>query len=166
MPIAPTIEHYLANRHVDYDLVAHQATESSLHTAGTCHIPADRIAKGVVVRAGDGYVLVVLPASHRVSRGDLKARFGKDCEFATEHELDQLFPDCAHGAIPAVGQCYGLSLLIDDSIEAAPDVYMEAGDHETLIRMSHSQFSDLMAQAQHGRFSAQMPTGNASATWG
>jgi len=47
MSIAPTLRHYLANRHVDYDLVAHQATASSLQTAGTCHIPPESLAKGV-----------------------------------------------------------------------------------------------------------------------
>jgi Ala-tRNA(Pro) deacylase len=155
MPIAPTLGHYLANRHVDYDLVAHQATASSLHTAGTCDIPADRLAKGVVLRAGDGYVLVVLPASHRISRGDLKARFGRDCEFATEHELDQLFPDCAHGAVPPLGDCYGLDVLVEDSMREPPEIYFEAGDHATLVHMSQAQFERLTAHAPHGCFTAR-----------
>jgi hypothetical protein len=30
---------------------------------------------------------------------------------------------------------------------------MEAGDHETLIRMNHAQFAHLAAGARHGRFS-------------
>ncbi len=119
-----------------------------------------------MLRRDGGYVLAVLPASRHLHLTDLRDQLGDNVQMAKEFEIDGLFPDCAHGAIPAVGQCYGLSLLVDDSIEAAPDVYMEGGDHETLIRMSHSQFADLMAQAQHGRFSAQMPTGNASAMWG
>jgi Ala-tRNA(Pro) deacylase len=31
---------------------------------------------------------------------------------------------------------------------------MEAGDRETLLHMSHAQFSRLTANALHGRFSA------------
>jgi Ala-tRNA(Pro) deacylase len=37
---------------------------------------------------------------------------------------------------------------------AQPDVYMEAGDHETLLHMGHAQFARLTASAPHGRFSA------------
>jgi Ala-tRNA(Pro) deacylase len=150
--IAPTLQRYLTNRHINYDLVAHQATMSSMHTAGACRIPADRLAKAVVLRTGDGYMLAVLPASHRIRRSDLKARFGSDCALATEHELDQLFPDCAHGAIPAVGECYGLDVVIEDSMRDPPDVYFESGDHATVVHMSQEQYARLTADAPHGCF--------------
>jgi Ala-tRNA(Pro) deacylase len=37
--------------------------------------------------------------------------------------------------VPAVGKCYGLDLIVDDSINAQPDIYMEAGDHQTLLHL-------------------------------
>jgi Ala-tRNA(Pro) deacylase len=166
MSIAPTLQRYLAANNIQYDVVAHEPTMSSNRTAEACHISGNCLAKAVVLRRDGGFMLAVLPASHHLHLTDLRDALGENVQMAKEPEIDQLFPDCAHGAIPAVGQCYGLPLLVDDSIEAVPVIYMEAGDHETLIRMSHAQFSDLMAQAPHGRFSAQMPTGNASAVWG
>lgn len=166
MSIAPTLQRYLASNNIQYDVIAHEPTMSSTRTAEACHISGNCLAKAVVLKHDGGYVMAVLPASRHLHLNDLRDSLGENIEMAEESEIDKLFPDCAHGAVPAIGQCYGLSLLVDDSIEAAPDVYMEAGDHETLIRMSHSQFSDLMAQARHGRFSEQMPTGNAAATWG
>jgi len=39
-------------------------------------------------------------------------------DMANESEITQLLRDCAHGGVPAVGNCYGLDLLVDDSIEA------------------------------------------------
>ena len=51
-------------------------------------------------------------------------------------------------------KCYGLDIIVDDSIEAQPEIYMEAGDHETLLHMGHAQFARLTANAPHGRFSA------------
>ena len=74
-----------------------------------------------------------------------------------EPEIDALFPDCAHGAVPALGHCYALPLIVDDSIEAQPEIYMEAGDHETVLRISHAQFARLMENARHGRFSEKLP---------
>jgi Ala-tRNA(Pro) deacylase len=150
--IAQTLQKYLARQHVDYDLVAHAATLSSSATAGACRIPPDRLAKGVVLRTGDGYVLAVLPACHRLRCGNLRARFGKDCALATEHELDQLFSDCAHGAVPPVGECYGLDVILDDSMREQPEIYFEGGDHATLVHMSQRHFARLTANAPHGCF--------------
>lgn len=165
MSIAPTLQRYLKANNVQYDVIAHAPTMSSTRTAEACRISGNCLAKGVVLKRDGSYVLAVLPASRHLHLADLRASLGENIEMAEERELDKLFPDCAHGAVPAVGQCYGLSLLVDDSIETAPDIYIEAGDHETLIHLSHSQFSDLMAKATHGRFSAQMPKGNASVFW-
>jgi Ala-tRNA(Pro) deacylase len=78
---------------------------------------------------------------------------GRDVDLAPEDEIDQLFRDCAHGAVPPVGACYGLDVIVDDSIDEKPDIYLEGGDHQTLIHMSHAQFARLMADARHGHFS-------------
>ena len=72
---------------------------------------------------------------------------------AAEHEIEELFDDCVPGAIPPVGECYGLDTVVDDSIEEQPEVYLEGGDHATLVHMTHAQFASLTATARHGSFS-------------
>ena len=71
----------------------------------------------------------------------------------TKTEIRQLFPDCALGAVPPVGEAYELDVIVDDSIQEQPDVYLEGGDHATLVHMDQAQFARLMAEARHGRFS-------------
>src|SRR5579885_646737 len=156
MAIAGTLLQHLAAKHIDYDLVQHPATMSSIRTAKACHIPAHCVAKGVVLRRGDRYVLAVLPASHYLQRADLKRQLGGSFALATERELDKLFPDCAHGAIPPVGECYGLNIVVEDSIREQPDVYFEAGDHAPLVHISQTQFARLTGCAPHGRFSVHV----------
>jgi len=73
---------------------------------------------------------------------------------ASEGEIEGLFEDCARGAVPAVGECYGLDTVIDDSLDEQPDVYFEGGDHATLVHMSHAQFANLTAAARHASFSS------------
>jgi Ala-tRNA(Pro) deacylase len=152
MTIAPTLQKYL-DRNVTYDVLTHEPTMSSTRTAQACHISGDRLAKAVVLRHNGGYVLAVLPASHHIQLADLKSQIGDDLELADEKDIRRLFPDCALGAIPAVGECYELDVIVDDSIEDQPDVYLEAGDHATLVHMDRAQFARLMAEARHGRFS-------------
>jgi Ala-tRNA(Pro) deacylase len=139
---------------IGYDLVGHEPTMSSIRTAEAGHIPGDCLAKGIVLRSDDGYMLAVLPASHHIQLSDLKVELGREVHLATEPEIGQVFRDCDRGAIPPVGACYGLNVIIDDSIARQPDLYFEGGDHATLVHMSGSEFARLNPQAQHGSFSA------------
>jgi Ala-tRNA(Pro) deacylase len=154
MSIALTLERYLDAKSVKYDVIAHEPTNSSMQTAKICHIPSDRLAKAVLLRDEVGYALAVLPASHHIRLAELRRQFGDDVSLASEREIEELFQDCERGAIPAVGECYGLDVVIDASIEDQPEVYFEGGDHTTLVHMSGDQFADLTASARHGSFSA------------
>ena len=153
MSIAPTLHNYLAAENIQYEEIPHEFSMSSNRTAEACHISGDRLAKGIVLRRDGEYMLAVMPASHHLRLSELRTKLGDNVHMADKTEINRLFSDCAHGAVPAVGKCYGLDIIVDDSIQAQPDVYLEGGDHTTLIHISQAQFSRLMAGARHGRFS-------------
>jgi Ala-tRNA(Pro) deacylase len=71
-------------------------------------------------------------------------------ELADEGDFPMLFRDCRPGAVPAIGEAYGVETIIDDAIDDASDVYFEAGDHENLVHVTHRAFAELMAHAWHG----------------
>lgn len=152
MAIAPTLQKYLDQK-VAYEVMTHEPTMSSTRTAQACGISGDRLAKGIVLRHNGGYMLAVLPASYHIRLDDLRKQIGDDLDLAKEDDVARLFRDCARGAVPPVGECYGLDVVVDDSIEQQPEVYMEAGDHATLVHMDRTQFAELMIDAQHARFS-------------
>ena len=153
MSIAPTLHRYLAAENILYDEIPHDPTMSSTRTAEACHVSGDRLAKAVVLRRDGRYMLAVVPASHHLKLSELRARLGGDIDIANKTEINRLFADCAQGAVPPIGTCYGLDLIVDDSIQTQPEVYMEAGDHKTLLHLSQAQFGRLTANALHGRFS-------------
>ncbi|HEY6995085.1 MAG TPA: YbaK/EbsC family protein [Xanthobacteraceae bacterium] len=152
MSIAPTLQRHL-DSNVTYDVITHDATMSSTRTAQACHVSGECLAKAIVLRHDGGYMLAVLPASHHIRLTDLKRQVGDDVALADEGEIGRLFPDCTLGAIPAIGECYGLDVIVDDSIQERPEIYLEGGDHTTLVHMDQAQFGRLMAEARHGRFS-------------
>lgn len=153
MAIAPTLRTFLAEKQIEYDLLTHEPTPSSSRTAQASGISGDRLAKAIVLRNSKGHMLAVLPASHHIDLADLKAQVGEDVRLASEGELVELFRDCAEGAVPPIGECYGLDVIVDQTIEEQPEVYLEGGDHQTLIHMARDQFTRLTAAARHGRFS-------------
>jgi Ala-tRNA(Pro) deacylase len=152
MTIAPTLQQHL-DRNVTYDVITHDPTMSATRTAQACHVSGNRLAKAVVLRRDGGFMLAVVPASHHLDLADLRRQIGDDVALADEGEIKRLFPDCTLGAVPPVGECYDLDVIIDDSIGEQPDVYLEGGDHMTLVHVDRAQFARLMADARHGRFS-------------
>ncbi len=151
MSIAPKLQQCLDEAHADYDLVEHQPTKSSLETAKASSVPAEQVAKAVLLDTDDQYLLAVLPSDRRVELSELRSELGRKPRLASEDEIKSLFNDCDVGAIPPAG--YGITTIVDDAIEQQPDVYFEAGDHASLVHMNHDQFSRLMKGARHGQFS-------------
>ena len=152
MTLSPTLQKHL-DQTVTYELIPHAPTMSSARTAEACHVPGDALAKAVVLRRDDGYMMAILPASRHLHLSTLKMQLGHKVDLATEEEVARLFGDCDRGAVPPVGECYGLDVIVDNSIDAGRHVYMESGDHATLIRMEGAQFARLTAKAWRGHFS-------------
>ena len=152
MTVAPTLQKYL-DQTVTYEIISHDPTMSSTRTAEACHVPGDCLAKGVVLRRDGGYLLAILPASHHIDMSDLKMQLGHKVDLASEDEIERLFEDCERGAVPPLGECYGLDVIVDNSIDARRHVYLEGGDHATLIRLEGPQFARLTAKAWRGHFS-------------
>lgn len=153
MAMASTLRAYLEERGIHYDLVSHPLTADSMSTAALAHVPGDQLAKSVVLEDERGYLMVVLPSTHRVRLGTLHKSLHRPLGLATERELARLFADCKTGAVPAVGQAYGLETMVEDSFGDCPDVYFEAGDHAALVHLSGREFGRLMEGLPHGQFS-------------
>jgi Ala-tRNA(Pro) deacylase len=156
MSIAAKLLKHLNRKQIVFDVAQHRTTYNAMSSAESCRISPDFIAKGVVLRTSEGYTLAVLPASQRISRSRLQSVLGEACLLATENELDQLFEDCAHGAIPPIGECYGLDVVVEASICDPPDIYFEGGDHATLVHISQKQFAQLTKNARFAHFAAAL----------
>jgi len=155
MGIALTLAQYLIDRGVAYNFVPHPHTQTASASAAASNVPADSVAKAVVLRGGDGFMLAVLPASRHIRFDELRRLLGNDVDIAGEEQVETLFLDCEPGSVPALGAAYGLNVVVDDSLAQQPDVYFEGGDHANLVRISGTSFQQLMVDARHGRFSGR-----------
>lgn len=154
MGIAITLQQYLEAQSVPYDVMEHKRTGCSARTADASHVPGECVAKAVVVRHKDGYVLAVVPASRQVRLEEVGRLLQRPVALATEDELCALFPDCEHGAVPPIAAAYGLGAVVDASLEQREHIYFEGGDHCALVHVTGGQFDRLFANAPHGQLSA------------
>jgi len=149
MAIATTLINYLEDKGVNYDLVEHEHTSTSFATARAAQLPAHQVAKAVVLRDDEGYVVSVLPTNHSLEIDWVNEELNRNLELAQEEEFKALFEDCEPGAVPALGEAYGLQVIWDDDLLYTSDVYIEAGDHEHLIWLDRRSFKKLMLSLPH-----------------
>jgi len=154
MAIAKTVKSYLDSHKLSYEVVQHPHTSSSAETADAAYIWGDQLAKSVVLEDESGYVIAVLPASHRVDLKKLRQKMRRRLELATEAELGEIFRDCEVGAVPPLGDAYGVPVVYDDRLRKLGTVYFEGGDHEDLVHMDGPEFMRLLEGAIHGSISA------------
>jgi Ala-tRNA(Pro) deacylase len=109
----------------------------------------------VLVDDGMGYLLAVIPATHRLNLEMLRRTLHRPVELATEGELEDLFPDCEIGAVPPLGSAFGLETVVDQKLMERPEIWFEAGDHEDLVHMSGASFRSLMGSATRAEISTQ-----------
>lgn len=155
MSIANQLKSYLENRGAEYRLKTHPHSGYSMETAEKAHVPGDALAKGILVKDEDGYLLVVLPSDYHVDLQVLQGLLHQEVKLATESEVKTLFSDCETGAVPPIGAAYGVKTIWDPntSLGRLTKIYFEAGDHQHLVGVSGEQFHELMASAERGKFS-------------
>lgn len=156
MAIAISLQEYLKDNAIDYEVLPHPYTTSSMSTAEAAQISGEIIAKSVILEDNNGYVMAVLPATHRIDIGRLSRQLNRHLGLATEQEVATLFTDCDLGAIPPIGETYGLDVIVDDSLNDCPDIYFEAGDHRDLVHVRGEDFRKMMHGANHGHFTRHM----------
>jgi Ala-tRNA(Pro) deacylase len=98
----------------------------------------------VVVQAGEEYYLAVVPASYHVGLEKLSQVIDLPARLASETEFASLFPDCELGAMPPLGELYGLQVYADESLIADREIVFNAGTRRDAIRMNLADFLGLV----------------------
>jgi Ala-tRNA(Pro) deacylase len=141
-----SIRTFLYEQQVPFATLLHRPAWSAARRAQSIHVPGGQVAKGILIRADSGYVLAVLPATHRVDLGQLGRILGaRDVRLATEEELEQVFSDCERGASPPFGRLYGLKTVVDASLAAGAEIVVEGNTRQEGIRLRYRDYEAVEA---------------------
>ena|ERR1041385_3367812 len=139
------IKNYLDLHHVPYQHHIHSTAFTAQQLAAAERVPGTMIAKTVVVKADNQFVMAVLPGTAKVDTAALKGELNaREVQLATEREFQELFPDSDVGAMPPFGNLYDLPVCADESLARDEEIVFNAGTHEDAIRMRYSDFSRLV----------------------
>ena len=145
MPLT-TLREFLDRNHVKYLVISHSVAYTAQGIAALVHLSGKKLAKTVIVKIDGVLAMAVVPASHHVDLGLLKASAGAQrVELASETEFKDKFPDCETGAMPPFGNLYGMTVFVDQSLAENDEITFNAGTHRELVRMDWQDLVRLVA---------------------
>jgi len=136
------INDYLKNHGVHFSIHEHPPAYTAQEVAAEEHISGDMLAKSVIVKAGNEYVMCVLPASYKLDMDKVADFLGaKSVRLADETEMAKLFPDVEVGSEPPFGGLYDLTTLVDEKLAEDDEIVFQAGSHRQVIRMTYGDYA-------------------------
>ena len=154
-----SLDQFLRQARVPYTTFRHPEAFTAQVEAAVSHVPGRSWAKIVVCIADTEPILAVLPAPFRLDLEQLRILTGaRALRLASEHEFQQLYPDCEPGAMPPFGNLYLQRVFVDQSLVGETDMAFNAGTHTDAIRMHYADFAEL-AQPVVGVIGRLLTTG-------
>jgi len=145
MPILRKLKEHLDANGVAYEVRTHSPAFTAQEIAAAQHVPGREMAKVVILRSGDQFLMAVLPAPYLVDVAQLAEASGKpDLQLASESEFVGLFPQCERGAMPPFGNLYGLPVWADATLTRDREIWFNAGTHDQTVHMAYADFARLV----------------------
>lgn len=132
-----TVTAFLDEHGVEYEVVEHEERPTAAGDARAAGAELGEMAKDVVLREGEEYILAVIPASERLDF--VKARIALERDerprLASEKELARDFPRFEVGALPPFGRLHEIPEVVDRRLLEHDRVLCAAGDHRHSFRL-------------------------------
>jgi Ala-tRNA(Pro) deacylase len=137
---------YVRSRGVWFETLLHRPASSSTKRARSAHVPGRSVAKAVLIKAGETFLVAVLPSTSRIDLGRLSEVVGapaSQIRLGTSDELCELFPDCEPGVVPPFGRLYGLTTVLDARMAESPEIIIVANTRHEGLRIRFRDFATL-----------------------
>ena len=134
-PVTERVQQTLREAGVPFAVLEHAPVSTSEEAARVRGTPLEEGAKALVMRAGDRDVHLVLPAHCKVDNAAIRAILGtRTLRFATPDELLAI-TGCVPGAVPPLGNLFGLPVYLDEQLTQRERVVFNAGSNTVSITM-------------------------------
>jgi Ala-tRNA(Pro) deacylase len=134
------LEDWLKASGVPFTVSRHEPVFTSEQAAAVRGTPLASGAKALVVKAGDDFRLLVLPADRKLDSRKARAALGvRSLRFATAEEVAH-WTGLQPGAIPPFGSLFGLPTCCDPKLAANIAINFNAGDHAISVHMSYADY--------------------------
>ena len=125
---------------ITFTVLRHEPVYTSEQAAAVRGVPLSSGAKALVLKAGEAFVLAVVPADRKLDSKKARTALGaRSVRFATREEVEQL-TGLQPGSIPPFGSLFGLPTCCDPALGENASINFNAGDHAVSVQMSYADY--------------------------
>jgi Ala-tRNA(Pro) deacylase len=136
MAVNQKLSGYLDSAGKQWELLSHPEALSSVDEARALGIDPDEVAKSLVLKGRQGYVLAVVPGGHRLDMHKVRDATGdKTTRLASEDDLGRDFPDYEPGAAPPAPGLLNVRGFVDPTVRSREWIVFAGGTHTDSVRM-------------------------------
>jgi|SRR5436190_13078917 len=138
MTVFERVQEKLQSAGAAFTVTRHSPVYTSEEAAAVRGVPLCTGAKALVVKAGEEFLLLVVPADRKLDSKKARGSLGvKSLRFATREEVEQL-TGLQPGSIPPFGSLFGLPTRCDPALAQNESFNFNAGDHTISVAMTHA----------------------------
>jgi Ala-tRNA(Pro) deacylase len=139
------LKSYLDEQKIKYITINHSLAYTAQEIAAAAHIHGRELAKTLIVKLDGKMAMAIVPANCKLDLKQLqKASGAREAELADEKEFQDLFPNCAVGAMPPFGNLYSMAVYADQSLKEDERIAFNACSHTELIQLAFEDFERLV----------------------
>jgi Ala-tRNA(Pro) deacylase len=136
MAVNQKLSGYLDSIGIQWEPLSHPEALSSVDEARALGIDPDEVAKSLVLKGREGYVLAVIPGGHRLDMHKVRDATGdKSTHLASEADLARDFSDYELGAAPPAPGLLNVRGFVDPTVRSREWIVFAAGTHTDSVRM-------------------------------
>jgi Ala-tRNA(Pro) deacylase len=125
---------------ITFTVLRHEPVYTSEQAAAVRGVPLASGAKALVLKAGEAFVLAVVPADRKLDSKKARTALGsRSIRFASREEVEQI-TGLQPGSIPPFGNLFGLPTYCDPALGQNASINFNAGDHAISIGMTYADF--------------------------
>jgi Ala-tRNA(Pro) deacylase len=145
MTVSQRLKKLLDDNGVAYKIMTHKVAYTAQEVAAAQGVTGWQVAKSVVFKCDDRFMLIVLQAPAMVDFDRLKNALGcKEARLASESEMEQIFPGVELGAESPFGNLYDLPVYVDKPLTDHSDIVFNAGTHTETMRIGYEDYARLV----------------------
>ncbi len=125
---------------IEYHQTEHAAVFTSTEAAAIRGVSLHSGAKALIIKGGNAFLMVVLPADLALDSAALRNVLGtRRTRFADKEEVLKI-TGLTPGSIPPFGSLFGLPTFCDERLADNERINFNAGSHTVSIQMEYSDY--------------------------
>lgn len=156
MIIAAGLKQLFDRYKIAYRVLQHKRSTNVETTASLLNLDLAKFLAVQILADKHREVLVVYPVVRKLDLAKCQQLLQRDLQPLPSIKVNRIFSDCEEDSWPAVGQPYGIDIILDKSLKQLKHVYFASGSHTATVQMQMEDYLVLNPRAKFLDISAEL----------